>query len=266
MAPFPAPGPARGGGAGKAPPRAPAEIRALARSPRASFLHGMIATTPFLIVVVPFALLFGVMSQEAGMDLAQTMGFSILVFAGASQFTAVQLISDQAPALLVIMSGLAVNLRMAMYSASLVPWLRGASAGKKVLIAYLLIDQSFALSLQHYERHPRLTLPQRLAYFFGSATLLCLPWSLATWAGATLGRAIPDDIALDFAMPITFLAMIAPMLRTPAHLAACGVAIVLALVFAGLPSGLGLMIAALAGMATGALVETVMERGKATQG
>ncbi|MFD1480744.1 AzlC family ABC transporter permease [Paracoccus nototheniae] len=220
----------------------------------------MVQCLPFLVVIVPFAVLFGVVATEAGLNLAQVMGFSVLVLAGASQFTAVQLLTDNAPAFIIILSGLAVNLRMAMYSASLLPWLRDASGRQKAWVAYALIDQSYALSIQHYERHPALSLSQRLAYFAGTALMLCLPWIGATWAGATLGQAIPDDIALDFAMPITFLAMIAPMLRTPAHLAACFVAIVAALVLAGLPSGLGLLIAAPLGMATGALIEARTER------
>ncbi len=233
----------------------PSGKRALARSPRQAFRHGMVQALPFLIVIIPFAVLFGVVALEAGLDVAQTMGFSVLVLAGASQFTAVQLLSDNAPVVIVILSGLAVNLRMAMYSASLVPWLRDARPGQKAWVAYTLIDQSYALSIQHYERHPRLNVRQRLAYFFGASTMLCIPWMIATWAGATLGQAIPDDIALDFALPITFLAMIAPMLRTTAHLVACFVAIVMALIFAGLPSGLGLMVAAPIGMAAGAIVE-----------
>ncbi len=194
------------------------------------------------------------------MDVAQVLGFSVLVLAGASQFTAVQLLSDHAPVIIVILSCLAVNLRMAMYSASLVPWLRQASGPQKAWLAYALVDQSYALSIQEYEANPRMGLPQRLAFFAGVAIVVCLPWMIGSWIGATVGRAIPDDIALDFAMPITFLAMIAPMLRTPAHLAACLVAILGSLVFAGLPSGLGLLIASPLGMATGAMVEAWTQR------
>ncbi|TGN37537.1 branched-chain amino acid ABC transporter permease [Paracoccus liaowanqingii] len=236
-----------------------ASLRALARSPRAAFRHGIVQTLPFLIVIVPFALLFGVVATEAGLDIAQVMGFSVLVLAGASQFTAVQLLTDNAPAIIVILSGLAVNLRMAMYSASLLPWLNEASRAQKAWVSFALIDQSYALSIQHYERHPRLSMPQRLAYFGGTAVVLCLPWMIFSWVGATVGQAIPEEIALDFAMPITFLAMIAPMLRTPAHLAACFVAIAATLLLAGLPSGLGLLIAAPLGMATGAVVEARSE-------
>ena len=191
------------------------------------------------------------------------MGFSVLVLAGASQFTAVQLLSDQVPVMLVILSALAVNLRMAMYSASLVPWLGAAPMGHRAAISYLMIDQSYALSIQRYEAHPQLTMGQRLAYFYGAAATLCVPWMVASWVGTFAGRAIPDSIPLDFAMPITFLAMIAPMLRTPAHFVACGVAITLALLLAGLPNGTGLLIAAPLGMAAGALVETIADKRRA---
>ncbi|MDO5612795.1 MAG: AzlC family ABC transporter permease [Paracoccus sp. (in: a-proteobacteria)] len=243
-----------------APDLPPAAARALARSPAQAFWHGAVQSSPFLLVILPFALLFGVVATDAGMDLAQTMGFSVLVLAGASQFTAVQLLSDHVPAVLVIVSALAVNLRMAMYSASMVPWLGAATMRERMAVAYLLIDQTYALSIQHYELHPRLSLRQRLSYFLGTALVMCLPWMVFTWIGATIGRAIPASIPLDFAVPITFMAMIAPMLRTPAQLAACTVAVIAGLAFAGLPNGLGLLIAAPLGMAAGAWVDIRTER------
>ena len=227
---------------------------------REMFRRGAIKSLPFLIVMIPFAMLFGVVATEAGMDVAQVIGFSVLVLVGASQFTAVQLLSDNASVIIVILSCLAVNLRMAMYSASLVPWLRNATGAQKAWVAYALVDQSYALSIQEYEANPQMSLRHRLAFFAGVVMVVCLPWMIFSWLGATVGQAIPEGIALDFAMPITFLAMIAPMLRTPAHLAACFVAILGSLVFAGLPSGLGLLIASPLGMATGAVVEAWSER------
>jgi 4-azaleucine resistance transporter AzlC len=227
---------------------------------REMFRRGAIKSLPFLIVMIPFAMLFGVVATEAGMDVAQVIGFSVLVLAGASQFTAVQLLSDNASVIIVILSCLAVNLRMAMYSASLVPWLRNATGAQKAWVAYALVDLSYALSIQEYEANPQMSLRHRLAFFAGVVMVVCLPWMIFSWLGATVGQAIPEGIALDFAMPITFLAMIAPMLRTPAHLAACFVAILGSLVFAGLPSGLGLLIASPLGMATGAVVEAWSER------
>ncbi len=239
------------------------EARVLARSPAQCFHHGLLHSLPFLLVILPFGLLFGVFAAEAGLDLWQVLGFSLLVLAGASQFTAVQLLADQAPVFVVVVSALAVNLRMAMYSASIVPWIGQARPGARAAVAYLMIDQTYALAMQHYEKHPRLRLDQRLAYFFGTALGACLPWVVVSLIGAKLGNAIPESWALDFAIPITFLAMIAPMLRTLAHLAAAFVAMVAALAFAFLPSGLGMLIAAPLAMATGALVETWTERRKA---
>lgn len=171
--------------------------------------------------------------------------------------------TDHAPIWLVILSSLAVNLRMAMYSASLVPWLGGASQPARAAIAYSLIDQTYVLSVEHYQNVPKLSLSQRLAYFAGTAIMMCGAWIVFCFIGATAGRAIPASIPLDFAVPITFLAMIAPALRTPAHVAAATVAVVVSLALTWLPAGVGPMIAALLAMITGAGVETVILRRRA---
>ena len=89
----------------------------------------------------------------------------------------------------------------------------------------------------------------------GATPVLCLPWMGFTYIGATAGSLTPAGWPLDFAVPITFLAMIAPMLRTLAHVAAAGVAIVTALLLAGLPSGTNVLVAGPLGMVTGAVVE-----------
>lgn len=231
----------------------------LSRSARAGFLQAL----PFLLVLVPFALLFGVVATAAGLDVAQTMGFSVLVLAGASQFSAVQLMTDHAPVLIVLASSLAINLRMAMYSASLTPLIGTAPAWQRALIAYVLVDQTYGLAMQRFESCPRLTVPERVAYILGATPVLCLPWMAFTYVGATAGSLIPADWPLDFAVPITFLAMIAPMLRTLAHVAAAGVAILAALALAGLPSGTNVLVAGPLGMIAGALVERWTERRQA---
>lgn len=252
--------------AGEAVALTPEQARVLARNPAQCLRHGVVQALPFVLVLVPFGMLFGVLANEAGLHLSQVLGFSVLVLAGASQFTALQLISDHAPLVVVILSALVVNLRMAMYSAALVPWLGGAAPRQKALLAYTLIDQTYALSVQHYEDNPRLRLDQRLGYFFGTSISCCIPWFVASAVGFTLGRAIPESWALDFALPITFLAMIAPMLRSLAHVAAATVAVLAALAFSGLPSGLGVLLAAPLAMASGVAVELLVERRKANGG
>jgi predicted branched-subunit amino acid permease len=215
---------------------------------------------PFVLVVMPFSVLFGVVATEAGLNLAEVMGFSVLVIAGAAQFTALQLMVENAPIWIVLATALAVNLRMAMYSASLAPWLGRAPLWKRAAIAYLLVDQSYALSVARFESEPALILRQRLGYFFGVITPVAPLWYLGTWIGAVAGSRIPPEFALDFAVPITFIAMIAPALRTLAHIAAAAVSVVLSLALAGLPYGSGLLAAAMAAMATGAQIELFLER------
>ncbi len=109
-----------------------------------------------------------------------------------------------------------------------------------------------------------MTLAQKASYFFGVITPVCPNWYLWTLVGALVGQTIPAGFALDFALPITFLAMIGPMLRTGAHVAAAMVSVTCALAFAFLPWNLGLMVAGIAGMMTGAQVELWIERSKAT--
>lgn len=227
---------------------------------RSAFWQGFSAGLPFIIVVVPFAMVFGVVAAEAGLNLFETFAFSTVVIAGAAQFTALQLMQEHAPTVIVLISALAVNLRLAMYSASLTPYLGEAPIWQRALVAYLIVDQSYACSVAAYERHPGWSVPVRLAFFFGACAPVLPLWVGASVLGGMLGQAIPPEYALDFAVPITFLAMIAPMLRTVAHLAAAAVALVASLALAFLPYNLGLLAAGFLGMVTGAWVELRMTR------
>jgi predicted branched-subunit amino acid permease len=229
-------------------------------TPGRAYWQGVQQGLPFMLVVAPFGLLFGVAGSEAGLTLAQIMGFSTLVIAGASQFTALQMMNDNAPILLIIATALAVNLRLAMYSASLAPHLAHAKGWQKVLVAYALFDQNYAVTITDYEGHPWRTLRDKLAFYAGGATPMLPLWIIATLVGATVGQAIPPEFALDFAVPITFLAMIGPMLRTLAHVVAAFVSVAGALALAFLPSGIGLLIAAVLAMIAGVQTELWMKR------
>jgi predicted branched-subunit amino acid permease len=226
---------------------------------RAAYLAGLRAGLPFLLVIVPFALVFGVAASEAGWSLAQTMGMTVGVIAGASQFTALQLIADQAPMLVVIATALAVNLRMAMYSASMAPHIGAAPLWTRALAAYVLVDQTYGTAISHYTLHPGLGRREKLAYFFGAVTPVCGPWYAATYAGAVAGAAIPPAFALDFAVPITFIALVAPALRSLPHLAAAFVSAAAALALVWMPFSLGLLVAAMLAMLAGAGVERWLE-------
>lgn len=224
-------------------------------TPKHAFWRGFRNGLPFILVVIPFGALFGVVATEAGLNIVEALSFSVVVIAGAAQFTALQLMVDDVPTLIALASALAVNLRHAMYSASLTPHLGAAPVWQRVFIAYFTVDQTYATSIIDYERHPGQPISHKVAFFFGAALAVAPGWWAATLAGAMVGESIPGWLALDFAVPITFLAIIAPMLRTWAHVTAALVSIVLALALAFLPYNMGLLVAGLCGMMAGAEVE-----------
>lgn len=227
------------------------------------FLQGVRDGSPFILVILPFGAVFGVVATEAGFDLVQVMGFSVLVIAGAAQFVAVQMMVENAPVLIVLLASLTVNLRMAMYSASLAPHLGALSWWKRGVVSYFMVDQAYAAAILKYEQGPTLAPSQKFSYFLGVASLIAPFWYVATWAGAALGTAVPADLPIDFAVPITFLALIVPMLRSLAHVAAAMTSIIGVLVLAFLPFNLGLLGAAILAMIAGAEVERQMDARRA---
>lgn len=223
------------------------------------FQRGLRDGAPFNLASIPFSLFFGVVAVEAGFDLAQVMGMSFIVIAGASSLTAIQLLGDQAPAAMAVLAGAAVNLRMAMYSASLAPHLSGGPLSWRMAAAYFLVDHAYALSLNDYQTHQR-TMREKFAYFFGLVLAVCPFWYLFCYLGAVLGSAIPEEWPLDFAGAIMFTALVSPMIRGRPALIAAAVAVGVALLSAGLPYSLHLVFGALAGMGAGAWAEIRRER------
>ncbi|ESW61894.1 MAG: branched-chain amino acid transporter AzlC [Rhodobacter sp. CACIA14H1] len=224
-----------------------------------AFLRGLIAASPMTVVVGPFAVLFGVVATEAGLNVAETMLFTISVFAGASQFAALQTMQENAPVIVVLATALAVNLRMVMYSVTLAPHFGTLPLRSRALMAYFLVDQSFATTVAEIDRKPDMTAAEKRAVFYGAVVAVAPLWFAASFAGAMIGRALPPEYALDFALPITFLAMVAPMLRSLPHLVAAGMSIALSLLLAGMPYGTGLLVAASVAMAAGAGLERWLE-------
>ncbi|THH34380.1 branched-chain amino acid ABC transporter permease [Aliishimia ponticola] len=228
-------------------------------TPKSAFWAGFRDALPFIVVAGPFAILFGVLATEAGLNVFETLAFSVVVIAGAAQFAALQLMEENAPTIIILASALAVNLRMAMYSASITPHLGAVPFWWRALAAYFLVDQAYALSIAKYEDEPELPLNQKLAYFFGTVAPVCPLWYVFTLVGAVIGKQIPTSWNIEFIMPLAFLAMIGPLLRTPAHMAAAATGLTVSLLAAGLPYNLGLLLGGCAGMVAGARTEVFME-------
>ncbi len=229
---------------------------------KTAFWRGFREGLPFILIVAPFGILFGVVGTEAGLNILQVMSFAVLVIAGAAQFSAVTLLADNAPTIIVLITALAVNLRMAMYSAALVPHFGKVRTQLKMVISFFIIDQAYALAEKEFTENPELPLEHKISYFFGIILALAPFWYITTYIGAVLGSSIPDSFSLDYAVPICFIALVAPLLKTLPHVIAAITSIICALSLAWIPYSLGLIIAGIIAMMVGAYAELKLEARK----
>jgi len=219
---------------------------------RSAFLSGFRAVAPMMLGVAPFAMITGVSATSVGLSPQEAIGMSVLVFAGASQLAAFSLIGQGAGVAAILLTTFMVNVRMAMYSASLAPWLRPLSVPTRTGLAYLMTDQAYAFSILRFRREPG---TPRRDYYLGVAAPLWLLWQVATALGAVAGAQVPPSWQLDFAIPLTFLALLAPAVRDRPGLLAAVVGGGLALALRGLPFNLGLVVGSLLGIAAGTVAE-----------
>ncbi len=219
---------------------------------RKEMLLGARDQLPILVGVIPFGLVFGTLGIATGLSAVEVQGLSLFVFAGSAQFVAVQLIGQGAAPLVIVLTILIVNLRHVLYSASLSPHLSRLPLRWRLTLAWLLTDEAFAVATPRYRR-PDTTYAH--GYLFGTGLALWLCWQISTALGIVFGARIPESWSLDFALPLTFLAMLIPTLvDRPAWAAAISGAL-LSLVLRNLPYGLGLMAAAVAAVGVGVFLE-----------
>ena len=211
---------------------------------------------PILLGVAPFGVIYGVVALQSGIQPLAAMAMSSIVFAGSAQFLLAQLVAAGAPLLLSAGAVSLVNLRHALYSASVAPILAHLPRRWKILLAYLLTDEAYAAAIPHL-MVARPNSPQAANahwILLGSGVGLWAGWQLATLVGVLLGAQLPADLWLDFALPLTFIAIVVPMIETRALLAAALAAGAVAVALAALPYKVGLFIAALAGLVVGAAI------------
>jgi 4-azaleucine resistance transporter AzlC len=204
---------------------------------------------PSVIGLIPFGLIVGTASTAAGMDPWLALAMSIIVYAGASQLAAIALMVQSAPTAIVLATVLVVNLRFVMYSASLAPFFRELSTGRKWLLSYGLTDHLFALVNARFT--PDGSHKHVDAYYIGGAVPTWLTWNTMVAIGIFAGTMVPKQWSLDFAIPLVFLALVFPALTTRTHWITAGVALVAAFFTAGLPMKLGLITAAFVAVAIG---------------
>ncbi len=147
-----------------------------------------------------FGVVFGLTARANGFSPLEAVVFSVVVFAGASQFAAAGMVGAGYgwPAIMILTA--LVNARHILYAAALGPWLRDRPRRERALMAHVLTDEAFALSLVHFRR---LGFADRRGYWLAAIGGVFIPWNLATLVGVLGGQVVPDPrvIGLDIVFP-----------------------------------------------------------------
>ena len=223
---------------------------------RAAFRAGLRDTVFVVPSYLPFGLVCGVASVNAGLTTGAALALPALVYAGSAQAVVMQFVQGSASLWVAVLSGCVINLRLAVYSAAMSAKVRQFSTVQRMLVAGFLVDNTFAFVLARARSHPND--PHLIAYYAGVTTMFWSFWLLFCAIGIFAGNIVPTSWQLDFAIPLSFIAISATSIRSvPMAVAAVAGGAASVLLFS-LPLKLGLIAACLIGLMAGLLAEKVL--------
>lgn len=205
-------------------------------------IAGVKATLPITIGVIPFGAVMGTVSADAGLTFLQSFLMNFFVFAGASQLAAINLMKSEAASLVVVATGLMINMRFLLYSAAFSPVVQRSHFLTKVFCAFHLTDQSYAVMStrqDHFKSNK-----EAVQFYIGSALCMALMWHLSVGAGFIFGNFAPKELSLEFAIPLSFVALVVPTLKDRNYLFVAAFASGLSIFLYRLPFGSGLLVTA----------------------
>lgn len=211
---------------------------------------GMRDMMPFLLSGAPLAVIGGAYGASSGLGWAKTMLLAMCVNSGTVQFVGTRLLNEGATTTTLCLTTLVLCLRLVFYSTILRPHARKLPLRWQVLLGFGLIDAIFFVTRKRIEEG-------RVAgwqwHYLGGTGLMYLVWMGATLAGIAVGATLSHYVSTGMDFPMT--ALFAAMLGTTLADWRVGIAVVaaggLSVALAGLPYGVGVIIAALAGAAAG---------------
>lgn len=212
---------------------------------------------------IPFGLAAGAAMGATSVDPFVSIISSPIIFAGAAQIAGVQLLHVGSAIGLVIFTIAVINARHLLYSAALAPHLASWSLPQRLGAAFVLSDPQYALAAARFsgadgggsEREKR-------AFYFGAGITSVLGWTLVLAVGIVAGGFIPEWVPFELAIPLTFLLLTLPLIKNSAALVAMIVSGVVAIAAHSLPTGIDILVGAVAGVAVGAVVLARSERGR----
>lgn len=222
------------------------------------FREGFTEMLPACIGLAPFGLVAGIGAAAAGANWLGSLGMSAIIFSGAAQILAAQLVAADAPFLVIILTCFVLGLRFLMYSAAMAPYLKPLPPSWQKGLAFLLTDQAFAAAVRRFNAND----DRRGAglHFLGCGVALWLMWQITCMVGFLAGALIPSAWSLEFAVPLCFIALVAPLFRDAPSVIAALTAGVTVLLLSHLPMRLNLVVAGVIGILAGTLADLAREK------
>jgi len=222
------------------------------------FRAGFAEMLPACVGLIPFGVVCGVGAAAAGASWAAALGMSAIIFSGAAQVLAGQLVAAGAPLAVIVLTCFVLGLRFLMYSAAMAPYLKSLPSRWQQALAFLLTDQAFAAAVRRFSVNDD---PRRGAlHFLGCGVALWVCWQATNLIGYFAGNLIPASWSLEFAVPLCFLALVAPLLRDAPTILAAVVAAGAVVLLGALPMNLNLIAAGIAGIIAGTCADLTRER------
>jgi predicted branched-subunit amino acid permease len=212
---------------------------------------------PACVALVPFGLVCGVGAAAAGASWLAALGMSAIIFSGAAQVLAGQMLAGGAPLAVIVLTCFVLGLRFLMYSAAMAPYLKALPGRWQQALAFLLTDQAFAAAIRRFNAKDDLHGGAR--HFLGCGMALYICWQVTNMIGFFAGNLIPASWSLEFAVPLCFLALVAPLLRDAPTIVAAVVAGIAVVALGGLPMKLNLIAAGVIGITAGTIADLARE-------
>ncbi len=235
---------------------------------RKIFWQGVRAQLPLMLGLFPFGMIYGVLAIKGGMPAWMAQLTSVVMIAGSAQLMLARLLGEGTGLIVVAATLIILNVRHLLYSASMSHYVRHLSLHWRALLAYLLTDEAYAVSVTHYRKLEaqqgvqEVRAPERRQHWhlLGSGLTLWVTWQSSTAVGVFVGAQIPASWSLDFTIPLTFTALLIPSLNDRASVFAAIVAGLASIILVGVPLKLGLVIAILIGIAAGVAIDMLSAR------
>ncbi|PIE04328.1 MAG: branched-chain amino acid ABC transporter permease [Spirochaetales bacterium] len=219
-------------------------------SPPLSFSRGFRDSSPVILGYFSASIAFGLLARNTGLNVVESLAFSFIVYTGAAQFMALNLIAAGVSGPQILIANFLLNLRYLFMSAAVARKVQTGRYFQRPLLAFGVTDETFALTVSQ-----KGNVPPR--YQAAVELFPWLAWNLGTLCGWFFGEILPESLSAAMVSSLygLFIALLLPDLKKgwPWIITAAAAALINTALetFSGLGTGWNIVIAMLSGTIIG---------------